>query len=89
MFGAGCEEVSESTSYRKVGYHQYQAGGRNYRDRSCSFCKKMFHGANRCPENLNKSKKFQRCVKIGYGVEAFWALVRPNTEGVNVGLELD
>lgn len=67
-------------------------------EKTCSYCQKPGHFANRCPENSNRNTRCARCGKHGHLEETCWSKVSQNdnrneankerkvSESVNVAL---
>ena len=46
-------------------------------DRTCSYCKRPGHGANRCDANPHRDTKCRRCGTFGHSETSCWARVGP------------
>ena len=46
-------------------------------ERTCSYCKRLGHDANRCDANLHRDTKCPRCGKFGHSETSCWARVGP------------
>ena len=60
---------NEATTFRPV------------HDRTCSYCKRPGHGANRCDANPHRDTKCPRCEKFGHSETRCWARVGPQRGG--------
>ena len=53
-------------------------------DRTCSYCKRPSHGANRCDANPHRDTKCPRCGPFGPSETSFWAIVGLQRGGSSV-----
>ena len=50
-------------------------------NRTCSYCKRPGHGANRCDANPHRNTKCPRCRTFGHSETSCWAIVGPQRRG--------